>query len=144
MKLLMEDAFLGVSQGNSISSFIGSIYLLPLDEAMVSFGKRHEIKYLRYMDDVKIFSKNEATARQVIFEMNRVLRGIHLNIQGSKTDILQDDEIKKDLEDSRLEKVGEYIKSFEGKKLTNAERQKYVKGLIIEYKKIKSRKIPQG
>jgi len=130
----------GIPQGNSISSFIGNIYLLPLDEAMVSFGKRHEIKYLRYMDDVKIFSKNEATARQVIFEMNRVLRGIHLNIQGSKTDILQDDEIKKDLEDSRLEKVGEYIKSFEGKKLTNAERQKYVKGLIIEYKKIKSRK----
>ena len=77
----------GIPQGNTISSFLGNIYLLPLDQAFIDFSKRYKIAYFRYMDDVKIFSKNRGTAIKVIFKMNEVLRELHLNIQGSKTNI---------------------------------------------------------
>jgi hypothetical protein len=92
------------------------------------------------MDDVKIFSKNEATARQIIFEMTHILRSLHLNIQGSKTDILRDNEIRNDMYDDRLIRVSECIKAFEGKKLSRTDRDDYIKRLYIEYKKIKTRK----
>lgn len=73
----------GLSQGNTVSSFLANIYLLPLDRAFKTFSKKHDVKYFRYMDDVKILSKEENVARSVIFKMNEVLRDIHLNIQGS-------------------------------------------------------------
>jgi len=130
----------GIPQGNSTSSFMGNIYLLPLDDAIARFSRNHDIKYYRYMDDVKIFSKDEATARQIIFEMTHILRSLHLNIQGSKTEILRDDEIRDDLEDDRLTRVSECIKAFEGKKLNRNERDEYVERLYAEYKKISKRK----
>jgi hypothetical protein len=55
------------------------------------------------MDDVKIFSKDEVTARQVIFEMNRMLRSLHLNMQGSKTNILRDVEIRDEIGDGAVD-----------------------------------------
>jgi hypothetical protein len=133
----------GLPQGNSVSSFLANIYLLPLDRAFIKFAQKHDIKYFRYMDDVKIFSKftnNEATARQAIFGMNEALRYLHLNMQGSKTDILRDEEIREDIEDDRLTRVNECIDEFHGEKITRAEKRDYVKRLKTEYKKIKSRK----
>ncbi|MFQ5729634.1 MAG: reverse transcriptase domain-containing protein [Waddliaceae bacterium] len=132
----------GIPQGNSCSSFLANIYLLPLDQSYSKFAKTYDIKYFRYMDDVKIFSKDEITARQVIFEMNRLLRSLHLNIQGSKTEILRDDEIRNEIEDKRLTRVNEYIKSIQGKQLDEALRKKYIKVLSDEYKKIRKKKYP--
>lgn len=74
----------GIPQGNDVSSFLGNVYLLPLDEEFEKFSKKEEIKYFRYMDDVKIFSKDESVARECIFIMNNLLRKLHLNIQGEK------------------------------------------------------------
>ena len=130
----------GLPQGNSGSSFLANIYLLPLDQEFMKFSRTHDIRYFRYMDDVKIFSKDEVTARQVIFEMNRMLRSLHLNMQGSKTNILRDDEIRDEIGDDRLTRVNEYIKSFQGKKLADVERKNYVTQLTSEYRKIKARK----
>jgi len=130
----------GLPQGNSGSSFLANIYLLPLDQEFLKFSKTHDIRYFRYMDDVKIFSKDEVTARQVIFEMNRMLRSLHLNMQGSKTNILRDNEIRQEIEDDRLNRVNEYIKSFQGKKLTDVERKSYITQLGGEYRKIRARK----
>jgi hypothetical protein len=42
----------GIPQGNSGSSFLGNIYLLPLDEALQNFSKKFKVKIFRYMDDV--------------------------------------------------------------------------------------------
>lgn len=133
----------GIPQGNDISSFLGNIYLLPLDEAIIKFSRQKDIKYLRYMDDVKIFTKDEATARECIFVMNNVLRKLHLNIQGEKTLILKDEDIRDELDDERLRRVNEIIKLFEHQKhLNNDERRGYVKELKQLYRKIKARKRP--
>lgn len=131
----------GIPQGNEVSSFLGNCYLLPLDEEFERFSKGKEIKYFRYMDDVKIFAKNEALARECIFVMNRILRKLHLNIQGEKTLILQHDDIKKEIEDERLEKVNVLLKEFqEEKKLPEDKRREYIKSFKQQYKKIRVKK----
>jgi len=130
----------GIPQGNSVSSFLGNIYLLPLDEEFEKFGRHNEISYFRYMDDVRIFAKDEAVSRKMIFLMNDVLRGLHLNIQGSKTTILRDSEINNELVDERLDTVNVEIKTFEGQQtLSSQEINQYANLLKKQYKKIKCR-----
>jgi len=95
------------------------------------------------MDDVKIFTKDEATARECIFVMNDILRKLHLNIQGEKTLILKNEDIRDELDDERLTRVNEIIKLFEHQKhLTNNERRAYANELKQQYRKIKARKRP--
>lgn len=132
----------GIPQGNDVSSFLGNIYLLPLDEEFVKFSKNREIKYFRYMDDVKIFSKDESVARECVFVMNSILRKLHLNIQGKKTLILRDQDIKDEVEDSRLENVNTVLKEFEkeSKKISKTEKEKYIGVLKQQYKKIRTRR----
>ncbi len=101
----------GIPQGNSISSFLGNIYLLPLDQAFNEFAKKYKIKYFRYMDDVKIFAKKE-TAIKAIFRMNEVLRELQLNIQGAKTAIKEKEDIAKDLIDERLNLINQLVKEL--------------------------------
>ncbi len=103
----------GIPQGNKATNFLGNIYLLPLDRALVNLEKKYEIKYVRYMDDIKIFSKNQADARRALFLMNEILRTLRLNIQSAKTRILIDKEIYDELIDDRIEKVNIIINSIQ-------------------------------
>ncbi|MGB7291788.1 MAG: RNA-directed DNA polymerase [Thermodesulfobacteriota bacterium] len=133
----------GIPQGNDVSSFLGNVYLLPLDEEFAKFSKKEEIKYFRYVDDVKIFSKDESVARECIFIMNDILRKLHLNIQGEKTLILEDQDIKSEIEDERLDRVNALLKEFQKQKnLTKNERIEYIEVLKKKYKKIGTRKKP--
>lgn len=131
----------GIPQGNTVSSFLGNIYLLPLDQEFKKFGQQNEISYFRYMDDVRIFAKDEAVARKMIFLMNDVLRGLHLNIQGSKTAILRGSDIEKQLIDDRFDIVNDQIKTFERQReLTASERDQHSNSLKRQYRRIKCRK----
>lgn len=131
----------GIPQGNEVSSFLGNIYLLPMDEEFIKFSRRREIKYFRYMDDVKIFAKNEQIARECIFVMNNILRKLHLNIQGEKTLILTGSDIKDDIEDERMNQINNIINSLKEKKtLSLDDKKEIVNKLIQQYKKIKTRR----
>jgi len=133
----------GIPQGNTVSSFLGNIYLLPLDEEFKKFGQRNEISYFRYMDDVRVFAKEEAVARRTIFLMNDVLRGLHLNIQGGKTAILKGNDIAKELTDDRFDTVNTQIKGFESQReLTADERHNYSSILKKQYRRIRCRNRP--
>lgn len=120
----------GIPQGNAVSSFLGNIYLLPLDRAFMSFSKSHNLKYFRYMDDVKVLTKDRLTAREALFLMNSELRSLRLNIQGSKTRIFEGEEIRAELFDDRLNAVNEVIKRTQGKTtLTPSERTRHITAL---------------
>lgn len=137
----------GIPQGNEVSSFLGNIYLLQLDKELEKFCKNRDAKYFRYMDDIKIFSKEEYIAREAIFTMNDALRKLHLNIQGSKTAILEAENIPKELFDHRMERVNRIIEDTQNNKknIDSNTRKKYVDKLIAEYKNVKGRrKIIQG
>lgn len=130
----------GIPQGSEAISFLGNIYLLPLDEEFKKFTKKRDIKYFRYMDDVKIFSKEEDVAREALFVMNDVLRKIHLNIQGSKTAILKGEEIKEELFDQRMENVNKIIINIQNNlEMTSDKRNEYIRGLQREYNAIRNK-----
>jgi len=113
----------GIPQGNGVSSFIGNVYLLPLDEAFESFKRANDIKYLRYMDDIKILAKDEGTARRSLFLMNEELRRLRLNIQGSKTRIISGKEIRDEFFDARLEAVNDVISGIQKCRELDAEKK---------------------
>ena len=78
----------GIPQGSDVSSFLGNIYLIPLDSELKKFCKSRDAKWFRYVDDVEVYTKSERDARDVVYLVNEELRALHLNLQGSKTQIL--------------------------------------------------------
>jgi hypothetical protein len=78
----------GLPQGNDVSSFLGNLYLLPLDRALARFCSRTGCAWFRYVDDLDILTPSYETARQAVLLANSALRSLHLNLQGSKTHIL--------------------------------------------------------
>jgi len=78
----------GIPQGNEICSFLGNIYLRPLDRELTKFASRTGAEWLRYVDDVEVYTKNPDDARAVVLVINDTLRRLYLNLQGSKTEIL--------------------------------------------------------
>lgn len=99
----------GIPQGNEISSFLGNLYLVPLDRALSKFCKGRDAKWFRYVDDVKVFTKSERDAREAVFVINEALRALHLNLQGSKTDILSEDRLADELDNTDFELVDKTI-----------------------------------
>jgi hypothetical protein len=93
----------GIPQGNNVSSFLGNIYLIPLDEELERFCQDREAVWFRYVDDVKVFTKRYEDARDAVFLISQVLRQLHLNLQGSKTEILTGVGLEEELFDSDLE-----------------------------------------
>ncbi len=103
----------GIPQGNDVSSFIGNVYLLPLDEKLREFCGNHDAIWFRYMDDVKVFSKSYDVARECVFLINDTLRSLSLNIQGAKTKILSDKALRDEVIDIDLTRINEAIKDIE-------------------------------
>lgn len=99
----------GIPQGNEISSFLGNLYLVPLDRALTRFCKERNAKWFRYVDDVKVFTKSEHDAREAVFVINEALRALYLNLQGSKTDILSGDRLADELDNTDFELVDKTI-----------------------------------
>jgi hypothetical protein len=131
----------GIPQGFGVSSFLGNIYLLPLDDAFTRMARRGGVRYLRYMDDVKVLARDPATAREALFLMNEVLRSLRLNIQASKTRIFEGQEAKDELWDDRLEAVNALVKETESKnRLSATQRRNYAAQLRVHVREVKGKK----
>lgn len=115
----------GIPQGNEVSSWLGTLYLVEMDIELLKLQRKGLIRYVRYVDDIKVFTKDRKTARSVIFIINRILRCLHLNIQTSKTQIFEDDDIHKRLYDERVEHVTKIIDGLpkDLSKITRKQRQ---------------------
>ena len=115
----------GIPQGNEVSSWLGTLYLVGMDIELLKLQKKGLIRYVRYVDDIKVFTKDRKTARSVIFMINRILRCLHLNMQSSKTDIFEGDDARRRLYDERVEQVTKIIDGLpeDPSKITRTERQ---------------------
>ena len=135
----------GIPQGNSISSFLGNIFLLPLDNTFVELESKLDIKYFRYMDDVRIFTKSREDARVCVLVMARLLRNLHLNVQTAKTKIYDEGsgEISRLLIDERVDDlsilIDEIEKKYKGGHVPDKARNAYLKLLENIAKKEPSR-----
>ena len=70
----------GIPQGPIASDFIAEAFLLPVDEAM----KRARIKYIRYVDDVRVFARSAKQAKQSAISLELECRKWSLIPQSSK------------------------------------------------------------
>jgi hypothetical protein len=103
----------GIPQGNDVSSFLGNIYLLPLDRALAKFCARARAYWLRYVDDVEVYTKRERDARDVVFVINEALRRLFLNLQGAKTEILSGRRLEQQLMRAESEVLDSAMKQLE-------------------------------
>jgi len=135
----------GIPQGNDVSSFFGNMYLIPLDRALHQFCKRRNARWFRYVDDVKVFTHSDRDAREAVFVINDVLRSLHLNIQGSKTEIVSGEALKEELDGSDLDAVGTAFEKVKKIKMGNPgaarEITKSLKGLSLIASRFR-RKLP--
>ncbi len=130
----------GIPQGNDVSSFLGNVFLMPLDEKFEEYSKTHDIIYTRYMDDIRIFSKSEEVAKDVLFVMNNCLRDLGLNIQGYKVQILKGKEIEKELFPPGMDELNKTIENINNAiqhgKLSTTSRKQYEKEVNEHFKKL--------
>lgn len=87
----------GIIQTHPASSILGKIYLTPVDSAL-SFL---ENKYLRYVDEFHIMATSKRELISYVLKLNQELRELGLNLNASKTKILERDQILEDLNEEK-------------------------------------------
>jgi len=115
----------GIPQGNEVSSFLGNLYLIPLDNELTKFCKKRNAKWYRYVDDVKVYTHSERDAREAVFVINDALRSLYLNLQGSKTQVLSGKELEVELDATDMKKVDEAweaIKKLDPSKVSDSKK----------------------
>jgi Reverse transcriptase (RNA-dependent DNA polymerase) len=70
----------GIPQGPIASDFLAEVFLLPIDEVM----KSARVKYIRYVDDIRVLAKTEKDARRVAIALELACRKWSLIPQSSK------------------------------------------------------------
>lgn len=83
----------GIPQGPIGSSFLADLYLLHLDLEVKN--TKLDIKYLRYVDDIRIFSKDDITAQKAIACLDLFARDLGLIPQANKILISEIDDLNK-------------------------------------------------
>ncbi|MGD9115749.1 MAG: RNA-directed DNA polymerase [Dehalococcoidia bacterium] len=81
----MENDSHGILQGMFPSDFLGNFYLASLDNDL----KVKDVPSIRYVDDLYLFYPSLIEAKKGLFALCRILRDEGLNLNESKTDILQ-------------------------------------------------------
>lgn len=93
----------GIPQGNSISSFLGNYYLKPVDDLFSRDFSTDEVRYFRYMDDIRLVATTREVARKAALALETQIRRLRLNLQSSKTEIHTSFEAKRRITDRRLD-----------------------------------------
>lgn len=84
----------GIPQGPLSSGIISESVLNHFDE---NFSSRNDIKYLRYVDDIRLYAKNEDHLRAALVSLDRISKDIGLFPQSGKIDIHRVIDIDKEL-----------------------------------------------
>jgi hypothetical protein len=83
----------GIPQGPIASSFLADIYLFHLDLEILE-NRILDVKYIRYVDDIRVFSKTENSAKKAIAYLDLLARDLGLIPQGSKILMSKIDDIE--------------------------------------------------
>lgn len=74
----------GIPQGPISSPFLADLYLFYIDREVKRTAKKLDFKYLRYVDDIRILTKDELTSQKLIAALDLISRDLGLIPQGSK------------------------------------------------------------
>lgn len=87
----------GIPHVTDPSSFFGSLYLDEIDKWMT----RHGYIFLRYVDDMRIFTDEEPSARKALADLIVELRKTGLHVGSAKTSIRESEEVLRELGEGR-------------------------------------------
>ncbi|WP_416475504.1 RNA-directed DNA polymerase [Streptomyces sp. LKA04] len=87
----------GLPQGPDSSGILANLYLAPVD----AFLARNRLRFLRYSDDMMIFHHDWTALRDVVVEVNSLLRSRRLSIASNKTLIREPEEALTHVHDVR-------------------------------------------
>jgi len=79
-----------IPQGPIASNLIGEIYLLPIDNALIS----ERIKYVRYVDDIKIFGRSRKEVLENVIFLEKECKERGLIPQSKKYEVLKAERIE--------------------------------------------------
>jgi len=80
---LFKDVRRGVARSCSLSPLMGALYLLELDREM----ERHDVRYIRFMDDLLILSRTRWKLKRAVKAMNSILGRYGMEKHPRKTDM---------------------------------------------------------
>jgi len=83
----------GLPQMLAPCSLLGNVYLSQIDKSMVLFG----YKYIRYVDDIRIFVSSQIELRQALLDLTDQLKNCYLDVQSSKTQFYTAEKHREDL-----------------------------------------------
>lgn len=109
----------GIPQGPISSPFLADLYLFHLDSEIKTI-KSLDYKYLRYVDDIRILTKDKITSKKIIAALDLYSRDLGLIPQASKILIKEVENVEKELkvQNSKFSDiVKEYKEQNEGKPL---------------------------
>lgn len=84
----------GIPQGPLSSGLISEAVLKHFDD---NFRTRFDVKYFRYVDDIRLFAKNEDHLRHALVSLDRLSKDVGLFPQSGKIDIHQVTDIQDEL-----------------------------------------------
>lgn len=90
LKNWAQDISHGIPQGPISSNLLGETYLLKIDEKM----KKNNIKYIRYVDDIRIFGKSRKEVLEGILYLDIECKALGLIPQSSKHEIIEAESIE--------------------------------------------------
>lgn len=129
----------GIPQGPLSSGIISEAVLSHIDK---NFSPLGDVKYLRYVDDIKLFSKSELELRHALVQLDRLSKDIGLFPQSGKINIHKitdiNEELKfisnpydifldeKEIQSNAQEELKELAPAINGYKINNLSRFKYL------------------
>jgi len=105
----------GIPQGITASSILGNLFLHRVDLTM---SREPGIKYLRYVDDIRVLAKDKRTAKIGLKKLIECLRELGLDVNDKKTDILEPQDAKEQLLDRREEDLNSIDRAIRTKNET--------------------------
>jgi hypothetical protein len=94
-------------QGNRVSKFLANFALLEFDRAMGAAMVENPNEYIRFADDIIIFTKKEDQARRALLACERFLRDSGFDLRSEKTQLMPSNELFDQEADKWLRKMGD-------------------------------------
>jgi len=129
----------GLPQGNDVSSVLANIFLIPLDNALKIFAKKNDAVLMRYVDDVKVFTKSIKNARDIVFIINESLRQLHLNLQGAKTQILFGSDLNYEIDNKEFVQIDCAISAIEEINKSKKDKQRLITAELSKIRPLTSK-----
>jgi hypothetical protein len=105
----------GLPQGTNSSGVIANYFLMSFDEELHRYANSKNLRWFRYNDDMRLLGATRENVRLGLRNIGHHLGRLNLIQQGSKTKILVGRQARRELFDSRPQKIEKLVKRAQSK-----------------------------